>query len=105
MSEEILDATSKGCGHDFAAALLVKVKEALRRPPNMDDELTDIINACKVDLALAGVRHITARDPLIIRAVILYAKANFSFSADGGNFQQAYDTLKNSLRLAGDRRV
>lgn len=102
MCDEIHNADMLDCQNIFADALLGKVKSALRRPPNMDDELTDIINACREDLALVGVCCITAHDPLIIRAVILYAKANFSFSADSGMFQQAYDTLKISLSLSGN---
>jgi len=85
----------------FADALLAKVKNALRiTGAQMDDELTDIINACWLDLRLAGVLSVKADDPLIIRAVVLYAKANFSFSADSGHFHRSYDAVKNLLRLA-----
>ena len=87
----------------FAEALLPKVKNALRITHNgMDDELVDIIDACKQDLMFAGVADIDPKKPLIRRAVILYAKAHFSFSDDGQRFHQAYDSLKNLLRLVGE---
>ena len=87
----------------FANALLAKVKDALRITHNgMDDELIDIIDACKQDLMFAGVDNIDQEIPLIRRAVILYAKAHFSFSDDGQRFHQAYDSLKNLLRLVGE---
>ena len=88
----------------LAEMLLEKVKNALRiTVPHMDEELLDIINACEQDLTFAGVCNVIASDPSIIRAVVLYAKANFSFSADGHRFHQQYDSLKNLLRLSGRR--
>jgi hypothetical protein len=90
----------------FSDALLPKIKDALRiTHTDMDVELTDIINACKQDMELAGVVNITEDEPLVIRAVILYAKAHFSFSDDGNKFQQSYDGVKNLLRLSGEGRA
>lgn len=88
------------------SAMLNKVKTSLRiTTTELDDELNDIIEACKADLKLAGINNIRESDPLIIRAVIIYAKANFSFSADNNKFQQIYDALKCSLRMAVDQYV
>lgn len=67
-----------------------------------DGELTDIINASKLDLGLAGITNIDEEDPLIIMAVTLYAKANNGFSEDSPRFKDAYDSLKRSLCLSGE---
>jgi hypothetical protein len=85
-------------------ALLDDVKVALRIKSSAFDtsEICPIISACKIDLELAGVNVIEDTDPLIQRAVVLYAKANFGYSEDSEKYQKAYDALKNSLALSGD---
>lgn len=83
--------------------MLQSIKLALRIASTaFDSEISIIIESCKLDLQLAGVQKITETDPLIIRAVTLYAKANFGFQEDSEKFQRAYDMLKSSLCLAGD---
>lgn len=90
-----------------------KVKNALRvKTEAFDDEIQDLIDACKADLRLVGVnvpedtpaegKEATAGDPLITRAIVLYAKANFGYSEDSEKYRAAYDYLKCSLSLAGD---
>lgn len=80
-----------------------KVKAALRtKTTAFDAEIEDVIGACKADLELVGIRIPEVDDPLITRAVILYAKAHFGFSDDSEKYQRAYDALKCSLSLAGD---
>ena len=94
--------------------MLDKVKNALRvKTTAFDEEVEGLIAACKADLRLVGVNvpedtapadgeTPTAGDPLIERAVILYAKANFGYNAESEKYQKAYDLLKCSLSLAGD---
>ena len=83
--------------------MIDKVKLALRLKTNtFDTEITGLIDACKLDLRLAGVNHILDGDPLVERAVILYCKANFGYDDENGNFQRAYEALRDSLALAGD---
>lgn len=94
--------------------MLDKVKNALRvKTTAFDDEVQGLIDACKADLRLVGVNipeeeppavgeQPAAGDPLITRAIILYAKANFGYSDDSEKYQKAYDYLKCSLSLAGD---
>ena len=94
--------------------MLDKVKNALRvKTAAFDDEIQGLIDACKADLRLVGVNvpedttpaegeTTAAGDPLITRAIVLYAKANFGFSDDSEKYQKAYDYLKCSLSLAGD---
>jgi hypothetical protein len=93
--------------------MLDKVKNALRvKTAAFDDEIQDLIDACKADLRLVGVnvpedtpaegKEVAAGDPLITRAIVLYAKANFGYSEDSEKYRAAYDYLKCSLSLAGD---
>jgi predicted nucleic acid-binding protein len=93
--------------------MLDKVKNALRvKTAAFDDEIQDLIDACKADLRLVGVnvpedtpaegKEAAAGDSLITRAIVLYAKANFGYSEDSEKYRAAYDYLKCSLSLAGD---
>lgn len=86
-----------------APATLEQVKTALRiSGDTFDGEITGVIDACKQDLKIAGVVNLDESDPLILRAVILYAKANFGYVPESEKFQRSYDLLKRSLCLAGD---
>lgn len=87
--------------------MLEKIKLALRiRSSALDDEINDLINACKVDLGISGVKKISDDDALIIQAVKLYCKANFGLeNKDSDKYQKAYDMLKTSLALCGDYNV
>ena len=85
-------------------ALIDDVKVNLRIKSTAFDtsEIQPIIDACKADLKLSGVNKIEENDPLIKRAVVLYAKANFGYGEDSNKFMQAYTALKSSLALSGD---
>lgn len=85
-------------------ALIDDVKVNLRIKSTAFDatEIQPIIDACKVDLKLSGVNVFKDGDPLLQRAIVLYAKANFGFSTDSERYQKAYDMLKNSMALSGD---
>jgi len=94
--------------------MLDKVKNALRvKTAAFDDEVQGLIDACKADLRLVGVNvpeetppaegeAPAAGDPLITRAIILYAKAHFGYSDDSEKYKKLYDDLKCALSLAGD---
>lgn len=94
--------------------MMEKVKNALRVKSNaFDDEILGIIAAAQADLRFVGVAvpsegqaaggvAPTAGDPLLTRAIILYAKANFGYSDESEKYQKAYDSLKCALSLAGD---
>lgn len=100
--------------------MLDKAKMALRVKTNtFDVEIQGLIDACIADLKLAGIRlplpvgddsppdnNPPADDPLIMRAVALYCKAQFGFDAENSErYVKAYDALKLSLALAGDYRA
>lgn len=87
--------------------MLEKVKLVLRIKSNkLDGEIADLIEACKIDLSIGGVRNINDDDPIIQRAIIVYCKANFGFdNKDSEKYQKSYDLLKQSLSLCGDYNV
>ena len=71
--------------------LLAKVKIAVRRTDTtaFDSELNDLIDACLVDLGIAGVDSTDLTDPLIIRAVCTYE-----------HLKQSYDEQKATLQMS-----
>lgn len=89
--------------------MLETVKGALRitsNDPDIVTEINDLIEGARMDLIQSGVSSVVAKkedDPLIKRAIILYAKANYGLdSPNAARFQQSYDSLKNHLSYAGD---
>lgn len=69
-----------------------------------DSELTDLINAARADMVLGGVledRASDENDPLVLRAVAAYVKAEFGLdNADSEKYRAAYNDLKTRLMLA-----
>jgi hypothetical protein len=85
-------------------ALLDDVKLALRiSNTSYNSEITDLIEAAKLDLILSGVVNDDYTDSLLKRAIVIYCKANFGMSnPDSEKFQKSYDLLKSHLSLAAD---
>ena len=84
--------------------MLSKIKQSLRiTHDELDGEISDLIEAAMMDLSISGVVKFPENDPLILRAVTLYAKANFGLSNDESEkFLQGYTSLKIHLALCGD---
>lgn len=87
--------------------MLEKIKKALRISNiAFDEEITDLISAAQHDLELSGVTHdkaVSEEDPLIIRAVTVYCKANFGFdNPDAEKLQQSYIMIKTHLTLSAE---
>lgn len=91
--------------------MLDKVKLALRKTAAVfDNEIADYITSGIADLRLVGIyvpkeagsSSKTLGDPLLDRAIILYAKAEDNFCGEGERYRKAYDYLKCSLSLAAD---
>lgn len=87
--------------------MLDKVKKVLRiKSDKLNDEILDLIEACKIDLSISGVKKIDETDALVIQAIKLYCKANFGLdNKDSEKYQKSYDMLKNSMALCGDYNV
>lgn len=81
--------------------MLEKVKLALRiTTAAFDSEIEDLISAALADLGTAGVEDADETDPLIIRAVITYCKANFGEPDEYDRLKSAYDEQKAQLQMA-----
>ncbi len=83
--------------------MLNKVKLALRINNNAyDGEISDLINACKKELELAGIAssNIVDTDEMIIQTVTCYCKAYFGFdNTDAERYIRSYESLKAFLCL------
>ena len=91
--------------------MIESVKGALRvtsNDPLIIEEIEDLIESARLDLQISGVSKEKANndnDPLIKRAIIFYAKANYGLdNPDSDRFQDSYEMLKQHLSLAGDYR-
>lgn len=91
--------------------MIESVKGALRvtsNDPLIIEEIEDLISSARMDLIQSGVSSEIANkddDPLIKRAIIIYAKSNYGIdNPDADRFQDSYNMLKQHLSLAGDYR-
>lgn len=81
--------------------MLERVKLALRMKTDaFDTEITDLIDAAQADLKIAGISMIDEQDPLLIRAVITYCRANFGQPDDYDRLKASYDEQKAQLQTA-----
>lgn len=81
--------------------MLNKVKMALRITTSAyDDELTDLIEAAKVDLGIAGVVVPNQFDAIVSRAIITYCKMSFGLPEDYDRLKKSYDEQKAQLSNA-----
>lgn len=85
-------------------ALLDDVRQSLRITNTaLDTEVQDLIDGAKADLKLSGVNNIQETDPLIKRAIILYAKSHFGLdNADSEKYMAAFTSLKIHLALSAE---
>ena len=82
-------------------ALLLKAKTALRITTDaFDDELTDLIEAAKLDLQIAAVTIPACMDAIVNRAIITYCKMNFGIPDDYDRLKKSYDEQKAQLSTA-----
>ncbi len=81
--------------------MLEKVRLALRiTTTTFDEEIKDLIAAALADLGIAGVSNEDESDPLIIRAVVTYCKANFGEADEYERLKASYDEQKAQLQIA-----
>jgi hypothetical protein len=84
--------------------ILDKVKLSLRIvTEDFDDEIQDLIDACLLDLGIAGITEDDTTDPLLIRAIITYCKLNFGDLArleDYDRLKSSYDEQKAQMSMA-----
>lgn len=81
--------------------ILKKIKESIRIKNNaLDNEISDEINACQLELGLAGVDKIDISDPLILETIKMYCKKNHNFEGKGELYEARYEKMKNGLALS-----
>ena len=82
--------------------MLEKVKLALRLTTDaFDAELNDLIAGAIADLEhFAGIQITDQNDPLIVRAVVTYCRANFGSPSDYDRVKAAYDEQKAQRLVA-----
>lgn len=81
--------------------MLEKVKTALRITTNAyNSELTDLIEAAKLDLGIAGVEVPAPIDALVTKAIITYCKMSFGLPEDYDQLKRSYDEQKAQLSNA-----
>lgn len=87
--------------------MINSIKTSLRiKNTAFDTEITDLIDACKIDLKISGVNKIDEKDSLIKRAITIYVKSNFGWdNPDSEKLQHSYNMLKQHLALSGDYNV
>ena len=81
---------------------LLKIKNGIRiSHDRLDDDIMGDIDACLADLDVCGVEYAETTDPLILNAVKLYCKANYTDDpAKAARYQAGYDALKSTLMMA-----
>ena len=68
-----------------------------------DNEIKDLMEACKLDLIISGIAStlIKDTDPLIKQAITTYVKAHFGYdNADVDKLKESYSLLKQHLAIA-----
>lgn len=71
---------------------------------NLDDDIQNNIDACKLELNIAGV-YWKDEDMLIQKACELYVKWQYDYLGKGEQFERAFRNLKDALALSGDYNV
>lgn len=86
--------------------MLDKIKLALRFDDNiLDEDIQDTIDAAIADMELCGVLRskIVETDPLIIRAIKTFCKAEYSTDEKESNkYRECYEMLRNHLTMSTD---
>ena len=69
-------------------------------------ELQELIESAKMDLSMSGIRGealISPYDPIIVRAISLYTKANFGFdNPDSDKLMNSYRSLEVHLAISSE---
>ncbi len=85
-------------------AILDSVKLALRRADTsvFDAEISELIEAAKLDLGIAGVNVDEVDDPLITMAIKTYCKLHFGETDEYDHLKASYDEQKAQLQMSSN---
>lgn len=85
-------------------ALIDTVRQALRiKSTALDNEILVLIEACKVDMDMAGVSKTDEEDPSFTAACIQYCKANFGQDTEESTRERwgkCYRALRDSMAMS-----
>ena len=84
---------------------LEKVKVAMRRAgvhEKLDNEITDLIETCMVDLSIAGVNGVNAiiSDPMVRLAFITFCKMHDGEPDEFDRLKRTYDEIKAQMSMS-----
>ena len=81
---------------------LAKVKQALRiSHDKLDDDILDNISACLMDLKVHGIPEPRETDSLILNAIKLYARAQYTDdTTKAAEYLARYEKMRGSLQAA-----
>ena len=87
--------------------MLEKIKMSMRIFHTvLDDDVSQNIDACMLDLKRVGVNAEIAipdaEDALIVKAAELYCKWQYDFNGKGDQYQKAYENLRDSISMCED---
>ena len=82
---------------------MTRMKTALRTvttDANLEQEITDLVNACAIDLTQAGVTDPDLDDSMIWMAAVTFVRLKFGSPDDYDRLKKAYDEIKAQLGMA-----
>lgn len=82
---------------------MARIKTALRtvtEDANLEQEITDIVNAFILDAGLAGVTTTSLDDPLVWMACVTFVKLKFGEPDEYDRLKAAYDEQKAQMGMA-----
>ena len=84
------------------AATLDAVKLALRiSHDQLDEDISQCIDACMADLRICGVQDPDESDPAILAEIKLYCRAQYTDDTDrAAAFMDRYNAMKGTLQIA-----
>lgn len=87
----------------MASEILDYVKTAIRvKSDGSNEEIEELICACKKELELAGVYITDEKDPLSKQVIKLYCKGHYGYDENTEKFVKAYEALRDAMALSGD---
>ena len=87
----------------MANEILNDAKTAVRvKSDSSNDEIQDLIDACKRELELAGVYITDEKDPLEKQVIKFYCKGHYGYEENTEKFIIAYKSLRDAMALSGD---
>ena len=80
--------------------ILNRVKQSLRIvSDDFDDEILDLIEACKLDLGTAGIVIPDTLDNLVLQAIKTYCRAHFGIPDNYDKLKASYDEQKAQMSM------